>query len=145
MPSKPGGRSAIAKRFWSSCNSSPELDRLGRDHPEAACHLVASQRFSPYLLLDGPGRQFIDRANVRRALQLDGKIRADHQRRHAVRWLTSLSATKTWRIIEACFRKLKTTGLGAAAGGPGGGGALDIPLDAAADRGAMSNSAARAE
>jgi hypothetical protein len=33
-----------------------ELERLGDDHPKAACRLVASKRFGPYLSLDDQGR-----------------------------------------------------------------------------------------
>ena len=33
-----------------------ELDRLGGNHPKAACRLVASKRFGPYLAQDGRGR-----------------------------------------------------------------------------------------
>src|SRR5687767_4937053 len=51
-----------------------ELDRLAGDHPKAACRLVASKRFGPYLSQDEQGRPYIDRAKVRRAEQLDGKF-----------------------------------------------------------------------
>jgi hypothetical protein len=88
-----------------------ELDRLAGDHPKAACRLVASKRFGPYLSLDAEGRPYIDRAKVRRAEQLDGKfVLATND--------DSLSAAdialgyKGMWIIEACFRKMKTTGLG---------------------------------
>jgi hypothetical protein len=51
-----------------------ELDRLASDHPKAACRLVSSKRFGPYLSQDDQGRPYIDRTKVRRAEQLDGKF-----------------------------------------------------------------------
>ena len=89
-----------------------ELDRLADDHPKAACRLIVSQRFGPYLSLDDQGRPFIDRAKVRRVEQLDGKfvLTTNDETRSAAD--TALGYKGMW-IIEACFRKLKTTGLGA--------------------------------
>jgi hypothetical protein len=88
-----------------------ELDRLAGDHPKAACRLVASKRFGPYLSLDADGRPFIDRAKVRRAEQLDGKfVLTTNDDTLAVADI-ALGYKGLW-IIEACFRKLKTTGLG---------------------------------
>jgi len=88
-----------------------ELDRLGSDHPKAACRLVASKRFGPYLSLDDHGRPFIDRAKVRGAEQLDGKfVLTTNDDTLSVADI-ALGYKGMW-IIEACFRKLKTTGLG---------------------------------
>jgi hypothetical protein len=88
-----------------------ELDRLAGDHPKAACRLVSSKRFGPYLSLDAQGRPFIDRAKVRRAEQLDGKfVLTTNDDTLAVADI-ALGYKGMW-IIEACFRKLKTTGLG---------------------------------
>jgi len=87
-----------------------ELDALKADHPKAACRLLASKRFAPYLTQDENGRPFIDKAKVRRAEHLDGKF-----------VLTTNDDTlsvadialgyKGMGIIEACFRRMKTTGL----------------------------------
>ncbi|MGH6896062.1 MAG: IS1634 family transposase [Geminicoccaceae bacterium] len=88
-----------------------ELERLERDHPKAACRLVASKRFGPYLSLDGQGRPFIDRAKVRRAAQLDGKFVLTTNDDSLSAADIALGYKGMW-IIEACFRKLKTTGLG---------------------------------
>ena len=88
-----------------------ELDRLAGDHPKAACRLVASQRFGPYLSLDPEGRPFIDRAKVRRAEQLDGKFVLTTNDDTLSAADIALGYKGMW-IIEACFRRLKTTGLG---------------------------------
>jgi transposase len=88
-----------------------ELDRLGSDHPKAACRLVASKRFGPYLALDDQGRPFIDRAKVRSAEQLDGKFVLTTNDDTLSAADIALGYKGMW-IIEACFRKLKTSGLG---------------------------------
>jgi hypothetical protein len=88
-----------------------ELDRLAGDHPKAACRLVASRRFGPYLALDAEGRPYIDRAKVRRAEQLDGKfVLTTNDDTLSVADI-ALGYKGMW-LIEACFRKMKTTGLG---------------------------------
>ena len=88
-----------------------ELDRLAGDHPKAACRLVASKRFGAYLSLDAEGRPFIDRAKVRRAEQLDGKFVLTTNDDTLSAADIALGYKGMW-IIEACFRKMKTTGLG---------------------------------
>jgi Transposase DDE domain len=88
-----------------------ELERLGSDHPKAACRLVSSQRFGPYLSLDGQGRPSIDGAKVRRAAQLDGKFVLTTNDDSLSAADIALGYKGMW-IIEACFRKMKTTGLG---------------------------------
>jgi hypothetical protein len=88
-----------------------ELERLGDDHPKAACRLIASKRFGPYLSLDVQGRPFIDRAKVRRAEQLDGKFVLTTNDDSLSAADIALGDKGMW-IIEACFRKMKTTGLG---------------------------------
>jgi DDE family transposase len=88
-----------------------ELDRLASDHPKAACRLVASKRFGPYLSLDAEGRPFIDRAKVRRAELLDGKFVLTTNDDTLAAADIALGYKGMW-IIEACFRRLKTTGLG---------------------------------
>jgi hypothetical protein len=88
-----------------------ELDRLGSDHPKAACRLVSSKRFGPYLSLDDHGRPYVDRAKVRRAAQLDGKFVLTTNDDTLSAADIALGYKGMW-IIEACFRRMKTTGLG---------------------------------
>jgi len=88
-----------------------ELDRLGSDHPKGACRLIASKRFGPYLSLDDQGRPFVDRAKVRRAEQLDGKFVLTTNDDTLSAADIALGYKGMW-IIEACFRRMKTTGLG---------------------------------
>ncbi len=88
-----------------------ELERLASDHPKAACRLVASQRFGPYLSQDDQGRPYIDRAKVRRAEQLDGKFVLTTNDDSLSAADIALGYKGMW-VIEACFRKMKTTGLG---------------------------------
>ena len=88
-----------------------ELDRLGSDHPKAACRLLASKRFGPYLAQDEHGRPYIDRIKIRRAEQLDGKFVLTTNDDSLSVADIALGYKGMW-IIEACFRKLKTTGLG---------------------------------
>jgi Transposase DDE domain len=87
-----------------------ELDHLASDHPKAACRLVSSKRFGPYLSQDGQGRPYIDRAKVRRAEQLDGKFVLTTNDDSLSAADIALGYKGMW-IIEACFRKMKTTGL----------------------------------
>ena len=98
-----------------------ELEALGSDHPKAACRLLASKRFGPYLSQDANGRPLVDRDEVRRAEHLDGKFvlttpcgawgprtpRGDDTLSVAD---IALGYEGMW-IIEACFRRMKTTGL----------------------------------
>ncbi len=88
-----------------------ELDALRADHPKAACRLVASRRFGPYLSLDAEGRPVIDRAKVRRAEQLDGKFVLTTNDDTLSAADVALGYKGMW-VIEACFRRMKTTGLG---------------------------------
>ena len=88
-----------------------ELDRLAGDHPKAACRLVASKRFGPYLSLDDQGRPRIDPAKVKAAERLDGKFVLTTNDDTLSAADIALGDKGMW-IIEACFRKLKTTGLG---------------------------------
>jgi hypothetical protein len=88
-----------------------ELERLGDDHPKAACRLVSSKRFRPYLALDDQGRPFIDPAKVKAAERLDGKFVLTTNDDTLSAADIALGYKGMW-IIEACFRRLKTTGLG---------------------------------
>jgi hypothetical protein len=87
-----------------------ELASLNGDHPKAACRLLASKRFGPYLGQDDHGRPYLDRGKVRRAEQLDGKfVLTTNDDTLAVADI-ALGYKGMW-IIESCFRKMKTTGL----------------------------------
>jgi hypothetical protein len=86
------------------------LDALGSDHPKAACRLLASKRFGPYLSQDANGRPFVDRDKVRRAAHLDGKfVLTTNDDTLSVADI-ALGYKGMW-IIEACFRRMKSTGL----------------------------------
>ena len=87
-----------------------ELASLKADHPKAACRLLASRRFGPYLSQDDKGRPYLDRDKVRRAEQLDGKfVLTTNDDTLSVADI-ALGYKGMW-IIESCFRKMKTTGL----------------------------------
>ena len=88
-----------------------ELECLGDNHPKAACRLISSKRFGPYLSQDDQGRPFIDRAKVKAAERLDGKFVLTTNDDSLAAADIALGYKGMW-IIEACFRKLKTTGLG---------------------------------
>jgi hypothetical protein len=87
-----------------------ELAALRQDHPKAACRLMASKRFGPYLSSDDHGRPYLDQDKVRRAEQLDGKfVLTTNDDTLSVADIV-LGYKGMW-IIESCFRKMKTTGL----------------------------------
>jgi hypothetical protein len=87
-----------------------ELDALGTDHPKAACRLLASRRFGPYLSQDANGRPVMDKNKVRAVERLDGKfVLTTNDDTLSVADI-ALGYKGLW-IIESCFRKLKTTGL----------------------------------
>jgi transposase len=87
-----------------------ELASLKEDHPKAACRLLASKRFGPYLGQDEQGRPYLDRDKVRRSEQLDGKfVLTTNDDTLSVADI-ALGYKGMW-IIESCFRKMKTTGL----------------------------------
>src|SRR5690348_4454331 len=87
-----------------------ELASLRTDHPKAACRLLASKRFGPYLSQDDDGRPHLDQAKVRRAEQLDGKFVLTTNDDTLSDADVALGYKGMW-IIESCFRKMKTTGL----------------------------------
>src|SRR5690349_17249883 len=87
-----------------------ELASLGEDHPKAACRLIASRRFGPYLSRDEHGRPYLDREKVRRAEQLDGKFVLTTNDDTLSVADVALGYKGMW-VIESCFRKMKTTGL----------------------------------
>jgi transposase len=87
-----------------------ELEAFGSDHPKAACRLLASRRFGPYLGQDAQGRPFVDRDKVKAAERLDGKfVLTSNDDTLSVADI-ALGYKGLW-IIESCFRKMKTTGL----------------------------------
>jgi transposase len=86
------------------------LHERKEDHPKAACALMASRRWGRYLSRDGHGRPKLDAAKVKAAEKFDGK------------WVVLTNddtltaedvalAYKGGMIIEACFRRMKQTGL----------------------------------
>jgi hypothetical protein len=86
------------------------LDPEARAHSKRACELVASPRYGRYLTR-GPGGQLtLNPAAIRRAERMDGKyvlLTNDDT-------LTPTDAAQGYKammIIEACFRRMKTTGL----------------------------------
>ena len=87
-----------------------ELASLGEDHPKAACRLIASRRFGPYLSRDEHGRPHLDKEKVRRAEQLDGKFVLTTNDDTLSVADVALGYKGMW-VIESCFRKMKTTGL----------------------------------
>jgi hypothetical protein len=87
-----------------------ELASLNADHPKAACRLLASKRFGPYLSQDDHGRPYLDQGKIRRAEQLDGKFVLTTNDDTLSVADTALGYKGMW-IIESCFRKMKTTGL----------------------------------
>src|SRR5215218_139391 len=87
-----------------------ELASLGEGHPKAACRLIASRRFGPYLSRDDHGRPYLDREKVRRAEQLDGKFVLTTNDDTLTVADIALGYKGMW-IIESCFRRMKTTGL----------------------------------
>jgi Transposase DDE domain len=80
------------------------------DHPKAACHLLTSRRFARYLTTDAAGRPRLDPAKVKAAERLDGKFVVTTNDDSLTAEDAALGYKGAW-IIEACFRKLKRTGL----------------------------------
>jgi hypothetical protein len=92
------------------CQELARLDPQAPEHTKRACELVASKRYGRYLTRGPGGRLAIDPAAVKRAERMDGKYVL----------LTNDDALtpedvglgyKAMMIIEACFRRMKTTGL----------------------------------
>jgi transposase len=88
------------------------LDKREDDHPKAACTLMASKRHGRYLSTDRHGRPKLDAAKVKVkvAEKFDGKF-------VVITNDDTLSAEdvalayKAGAMIEACFRRMKQTGL----------------------------------
>jgi hypothetical protein len=86
------------------------LEAQDADHPKAACHLLASRRFARYLATDAAGRPRLDPTKVKAAERLDGKFVVTTNDDSLTAEDAALGYKGAW-IIEACFRKLKGTGL----------------------------------
>jgi transposase len=86
------------------------LDPKAAQHSKRACELVASQRYGRYLVRGPRGRLAINIEAVRAAARMDGKyvlLTNDDT-------LTAEDVGRGYKsmmIIEACFRRMKTTGL----------------------------------
>lgn len=86
------------------------LEARDADHPKAACQLMASRRFGRYLAADAVGRPRLDPAKVKVAERLDGKFVVTTNDDSLTAEDAALGYKGAW-IIEACFRKMKQTGL----------------------------------
>jgi hypothetical protein len=86
------------------------LEARDVDHPKAACQLLASRRFGRYLTADATGRPRLDPAKVKAAERLDGKFVVTTNDDSLTAEDVALGY-KGAGIIEACFRKMKSSGL----------------------------------
>jgi Transposase DDE domain len=86
------------------------LEARDADHPKAACRLLASRRFGRYLTVDAAGRPRLDPVKVKAAERLDGKFVVTTNDDSLAAEDVALGYKGAW-IIEACFRKMKQTGL----------------------------------
>ena len=86
------------------------LEQRDADHPKAACKLLASRRHGRYLSTDASGRPKLDAAKVRAAERFDGKFVAISNDDTLTAEDIALGYKGGW-IIEACFRRMKQTGL----------------------------------
>jgi Transposase DDE domain len=80
------------------------------DHPKAACALLASRRYGRFLGTDAQGRPRLDPAKVKAAERFDGKFVAITNDDTLSAEDVALGYKGAW-IIEACFRRMKQTGL----------------------------------
>jgi hypothetical protein len=80
------------------------------DHPKAACELLASRRYGRYLTTDYTGRPRLDAAKVKVAEKFDGKFVVITNDDTLSAEDIALGYKGAW-IIEACFRRMKQTGL----------------------------------
>jgi len=90
-----------------------ELDRLdpqAPEHTKRACELVASARYGRYLARGPGGRLAIDATAVHRAARMDGKYVLLTNDDTLTPEDVGLGY-KAMMLIEACFRRIKTTGL----------------------------------
>ncbi|MCW2240613.1 IS1634 family transposase [Azospirillum canadense] len=90
-----------------------EITRLNErdvDHPKAACQLMASRRYGRYLSADWRGRPKLDTAKVKAAEKFDGKFVVITNDDTLSAEDVALGYKGAW-IIEACFRRMKQSGL----------------------------------
>ena len=86
------------------------LDPQAPAHTKRACELVASKRYGRYLARGPGGRLTIDPAAVQRATRMDGKYVLLTNDDTLTPEDVGLGY-KAMMLIEACFRRMKTTGL----------------------------------
>jgi transposase len=86
------------------------LDPQASAHAKRACELVASARFGRYLSRGPEGRLTLDPEAVRKAERMDGKYVLLTNDDTLTPEDVGLGY-KAMMIIEACFRRMKTTGL----------------------------------
>jgi transposase len=86
------------------------LDSREDDHPKAACTLMASRRYGRYLSTDWRGRPKLDAAKVKAAEKFDGRFVVITNDDTLSAEDVALGYKGAW-IIEACFRRMKQTGL----------------------------------
>jgi hypothetical protein len=86
------------------------LESREADHPKAACALLASRRYGRYLSTDWRGRPRLDAAKVATAEKFDGKFVVITNDETLSAEDVALGYKGAW-IIEACFRRMKQTGL----------------------------------
>jgi transposase len=80
------------------------------DHPKAACALLASRRYGRFPSTDAHGRPRLDLAKVKAAEKFDGKFVVITNDDTLSAEDVALGYKGAW-IIEACFRRMKQTGL----------------------------------
>ncbi len=80
------------------------------DHPKAACTLLTSRRYGRYLSADYLGRPRLDADKVKAAEKFDGKFVVITNDDTLSAEDVALGYKGGW-IIEACFRRMKQTGL----------------------------------
>jgi transposase len=86
------------------------LDAQQADHPKTACELMASRRFGRYLSMDARGRLRINATKVAAEAKDDGKFVVTTNDDTLDAEDVALGYT-SMRLIEGCFRRMKTTGL----------------------------------
>jgi transposase len=86
------------------------LDVRQADHPKKACELMASRRFGRYLRMDARGRLGLDTTKVAAEATYDGKFVVTTNDDTLDAEDVALGYT-SMRLIEGCFRRMKTTGL----------------------------------
>lgn len=96
------------------------LKTMKKDHPKAACHLVASKRYGRYLSLDDKGRPHLDRGKIKKSRASRRQVRAHHQRRHVV-----CRRYRAWLQRHVDHRELLSQDENHGARSP-----PDVPLDA---------------